>query len=86
MAVTLSRHTLAICSYRRLATGCFLINHWRVAPMMLLLEEFTADIPCLEQQLKQSDGDTMWGGGGIRGKTQRLVQKGWRRKRKRGNR
>lgn len=64
MAVTLSRHTPAICSYRRLATGCFLINHWRVAPMMLLLEEFTADIPCLEQQLKQSDGDTMWGGGG----------------------
>ena len=56
--------------------------------MMLLLEEFTADIPCLEQQLKQSDGDTMeveGGWVGIRGKTQR-VQKGWRRKRKRGNR
>ena len=57
--------------------------------MMLLLEEFTADILCLEQQLKQSNGDTMeveGGWVGIRGKTQRLVQKGWRRKRKRGNR
>lgn len=37
--------------------------------MMLLLEEFTADIPGLEQQLKHSDGDTMWGGleGKLRG-------------------
>lgn len=42
--------------------------------MMLLLEEFTADIPCLEQQLKQSDGDTM-GAGGLEGKL-----RGWFKK------